>query len=80
MATILQFPAERLPHDPELRALRARLGPRSPDELLGLRALDADQCDDATLREYLAADIDGATWNAWLGAFGRLDPNALAEW
>lgn len=61
MATVLRFSKERLIHDPELRALRARLGTLSPDELAGLRALDAGECDGDTLREYLAAHIDGDT-------------------
>lgn len=70
MATILQFPTARILHDPELRALRARLGSLSADEAAGLHALDAGDCDDAVLREYLAADIEAETWRAWLRAYG----------
>jgi len=79
MATVLRFPTERLLHDPELRALRIRFGPLSPDESVGLRALDAGDCDDESLREYLAGDIDGDTWRAWLRAFGRLAAQAPRE-
>lgn len=72
MATILQFPAARMLRDPELRALRSRLGPLSADEAAGLHALDAGECDDYALREYLTAEIDADTWKAWLRAYGRI--------
>lgn len=72
MATVLQFPTDRPIRDPELRALRARLAPLSADEAAGLHALDAGECDDEALREYLAADVDAATWKTWLRTYVRL--------
>lgn len=76
MAAIIPFPT--VPRHPALRELRARLGPLSGDELRGLRSLSdglvADGPDGIppdVLSDYLAADVDVATWKAWLRAYGR---------
>lgn len=79
MAVVIPFPSE--PRHPGLHELRTRLGPLSSDELRGLRALsdglatgDPDGISGEVLADYLAADVDSATWRSWLRAYGRLQP------
>lgn len=78
MAMILQFPTARILRDPELRVMRARIGPLGADEAAGLHELDAGDRDYDVLREYLAADVGAATWKAWLRAYGRLTSQAIS--
>jgi len=77
VAIIIPFPTA--PRRPGLRELRARLGPLSADELRGLHALgdglatgEPDGIAAEVLSDHLAAEVDAATWKAWLRAYGRL--------
>jgi hypothetical protein len=64
-----------------LADLAERLGTLAPEEAAGLRALtlavaslDPDRIWELdALRDYLAADMDEATWRQWLRAYGRLE-------
>lgn len=81
IAVVIPFPTAlaRAMRDRNLCALRDRLGPLTADEAAGLRAvcvdLDAgpDHINADLLRSYASGPgIDGATWKAWLRAYGRL--------